>query len=250
AAGARIFERITEANQGRRLAIILDGNVHSAPVIREKIAGGNAQISGGFKYEEATDLAIVLRAGALPAPVKVVQNLTIGPTLGRDSIRAGIKAMVLGGILVLAFMVYYYRFSGLIADVAVSLNVLMLLGAMAWFSATLTMPGIAGVLLTIGMGVDANVLIFERIKEELKTGRTPRSAVEAGYGRAWWTVIDSHVTTLITAAVLFQFGSGPIKGFAVSLSLGILINLFTTLVGTKLAFDIQNERFRVKKLSI
>ena len=250
AAGARIFERITEANQGRRLAIILDGNVHSAPVIREKIAGGKAQISGGFKYEEATDLAIVLRAGALPAPVKVVQNLTIGPTLGRDSIRAGIKAMVLGGILVLVFMVYYYRFSGLIADVAVSLNVLMLLGAMAWFSATLTMPGIAGVLLTIGMGVDANVLIFERIKEELKTGRTPRSAVEAGYDRAWWTVIDSHVTTLITAAVLFQFGSGPIKGFAVSLSLGILINLFTTLVGTKLAFDIQNERFRVKKLSI
>jgi preprotein translocase subunit SecD len=248
--GARIFERITEQNVGNRLAIILDGNVYSAPVIRERIGGGRAQISGAFTYDEATDLAIVLRAGALPAPVDIIQNVTVGPTLGRDSIEAGIKAVMLGGILVLAFMVVYYRFSGVIANTALILNLLMLLGAMAYFNATLTLPGIAGIILTIGMGVDSNVLIFERVKEELRAGRTPRSAVDAGYDRAWWTIIDSHVTTLITAAVLFQFGSGPIKGFAVTLSLGILINLFTALVGTKVAFDIQNLKFRVRRLSI
>ncbi len=248
--GARIFERITEKNVGRRLAIILDGNVHSAPQIRERIGGGRAQITGGFTYDEASDLAIVLRAGALPAPVNIIQNVTVGPTLGHDSIEAGIRAMILGGALVLIFMIVYYRLSGVIADIAILLNILMLLGAMAYFNATLTLPGIAGIILTIGMGVDSNVLIFERIKEELRAGRTPRSAVNAGYDRAWWTIIDSHVTTLITAAVLFQFGSGPIKGFAVSLSLGILINLFTALVGTKVAFDIQNDRLRVKSLSI
>ncbi|MBI5598539.1 MAG: protein translocase subunit SecD [Deltaproteobacteria bacterium] len=249
-AGARTFERITEANTGKRLAIILDGNVHSAPVVREKISGGRAQISGGFTHDEAADLAIILRAGALPAPVKIIQNVVIGPTLGKDSIRAGVKASVLGGVLVLLFMVAYYRLSGAIADLAMALNLMMLLGAMAWLNSTLTMPGIAGIVLTIGMGVDSNVLIFERIKEELKAGRTARSAVNAGYDRAWWTIIDSHVTTLITAAVLFQFGSGPIKGFAVSLSLGILINLFTTLVGTKLVFDIQSDKFGLQKLSI
>jgi preprotein translocase subunit SecD len=248
--GARIFERITAQNVGRRLAIILDGNIHSAPVIRERIGGGRASISGGFAYEEATDLAIVLRAGALPAPVNIIQNVTVGPTLGLDSIEAGINAVILGGILVLVFMLFYYRVSGVIADIALALNLLMLLGAMAWFNATLTLPGIAGIILTMGMGVDSNVLIFERIKEELRAGRTPRSAVDAGYDRAWWTIIDSHVTTLITAAVLFQFGSGPIKGFAVTLSLGILINLFTALVGTKVAFDIQNLKLRVRRLSI
>lgn len=248
--GARAFERITTQNVGKRLAIVLDGMVHSAPQIREPISGGKAQITGGFKYEEATDLAIILRAGALPAPVSIVQNVTIGPTLGQDSVKAGIRAAVIGGVLVLIFMCVYYRLSGLIADFAVLLNIIMLLGAMAWFNATLTLPGIAGIILTIGMGVDSNVLIFERIKEELRSGRTPRSAVSAGYDRAWWTIIDSHVTTLITSAVLFQFGSGPIKGFAVSLSLGIIINLFTSLVGTKVAFDIQHDRFRAKSLSI
>lgn len=248
--GARVFERITAQNVGKRIAIILDGKVHSAPVVRERIGGGRASISGGFSYEEATDLAIILRAGALPAPVEIIQNVTVGPTLGQDSIEAGINAVMLGGILVLAFMLFYYRFSGVIANVALALNLLMLLGAMAWFNATLTLPGIAGIILTMGMGVDSNVLIFERIKEELRAGRTPRSAVDAGYDRAWWTIIDSHVTTLITAAVLFQFGSGPIKGFAVTLSLGILINLFTALVGTKLAFDIQTSKFRVRRLSI
>ena len=248
--GARIFERITSQNVGKRLAIVLDGNVHSAPSIREAISGGRAQITGSFTYDEATDLAIVLRAGALPAPVNIEQNVTVGPTLGADSIKAGVQAAILGGILVLIFMLIYYKVSGFIADFAVFLNIVMLLGAMAWLNTTLTLPGIAGIILTMGMGVDSNVLIFERIKEELRSGRTPRSAVNAGYDHAWWTIVDSHVTTLITAAVLFQFGSGPIKGFAVSLSLGIMINLFTSLVGTKVAFDIQNDKFRVKSLSI
>ena len=248
--GSKIFERVTTANKGKRLAIVLDGNVHSAPNINEPISGGKAQITGSFSMEEATDLAIVLRAGALPAPVTVVQNVTVGPSLGQDSIKSGVRAAVLGGVLVLIFMFIYYKVSGLIADFAVFLNIIMLLGAMAWLNATLTLPGIAGIILTIGMGVDSNVLIFERIKEELRVGRTPRSAVNAGYEHALWTVIDSHVTTLITAAVLFQFGSGPIKGFAVTLFAGILINLFTSLIGTKVAFDIMNDKMRVKKLSI
>jgi protein-export membrane protein SecD len=224
---------VTRQNVGKRLAIVLDGNVHSAPQIR-KPCGGKAQISGSFAYEKR-HLAIVLRAGALPAPVNIIQNVTVGPTLGQDSINAGVRAGVLGTVLVLVFMLVYYRLSGLVADIAIFLNIVMLLGAMAWINATLTLPGIAGIVLTIGMGVDSNVLIFERIKEELRTGRTPRSAVNAGYDHAWWTIVDSHVTTLITAAVLFQFGSGPIKGFAVSLSLGILINLFTSLIGTKVS---------------
>ena len=248
--GAKIFEKVTAASVGKRLAIILDGNVYSAPQIKERIGGGRASISGGFDYEEAVDLAIVLRAGALPAPVNIIQNVTVGPTLGQDSIDAGMKAILLGGVLVVIFMLLYYRVSGLVAIWAIFLNVVMLMGAMAYFKATLTLPGIAGILLTVGMGVDANVLIFERIKEELRGGRTPRSAVDAGYDRAWWTIVDSQVTTLITAAVLFQFGSGPIKGFAVTLSLGILINLFTALVGTKVIFDLQNRKSRVGKVSI
>ncbi len=250
ASGARVFERITSQNVGKRLAIVLDGKVHSAPAIREAISGGKAQITGNFTYDEATDLAIVLRAGALPAPVDIIQNVTVGPTLGTDSIRAGVRAAVFGAVLVLLFMIFYYRVSGAIADFALFLNIIMLLGGMAWLNSTLTLPGIAGIILTMGMGVDSNVLIFERIKEELRSGRTPRSAINAGYDHAWWTIVDSHVTTLITAAVLFQFGSGPIKGFAVTLSLGILINLFTSLVGTKVAFDIQSEKFRIKTLSI
>ncbi|MBI5048690.1 MAG: protein translocase subunit SecD [Deltaproteobacteria bacterium] len=248
--GSRIFADVTAQNVNKRMAIILDGNVYSAPVIREKIGGGRAQISGSFTHETATDLAIVLRAGALPAPVNIIQNVTVGPSLGEDSIMAGVKAAIIGGLLVLGFMLFYYKLSGLISDFAMILNIIMLLGAMAWFNATLTLPGIAGIILTIGMGVDSNVLIFERIKEELKTGRTVRSAIDAGYDRAWWTIIDSHVTTLITAAVLFQFGSGPIKGFAVSLSIGILINLFTALIGTKVVFDLITKMRRLERLSI
>ncbi len=249
-AGAKLFEEITGKYVKKRLAIILDGNVYSAPVIRERIAGGSAQISGSFNMDDAKDLAIVLRAGALPAPVKLIQNVTVGPSLGRDSINAGKKAGIIAVLLVVIFMVIYYKFSGLIADFAMLLNVILLLGAMAFLNATLTLPGIAGIVLAIGMAVDSNVLMFERMREELRAGKTPRAAVDSGYDKAFITIVDSHVTTLITAAVLFQFGTGPIKGFAVTLSLGVAINLFTALIGTKTVFDIINLRREVKKLSI
>ncbi len=248
--GARIFEQQTGAHINERMAIVLDGNVYSAPVIREKIAGGNAQVSGSFTTEEARDLVIVLKAGALPAPVKMIQNVTVGPSLGRDSIEAGKLAGMIGALLVIVFMVVYYKLAGLIADFALALNILLLLGAMGWLNATLTLPGIAGIILAIGMAVDSNVLMFERMREEVRAGKTPRSAVDSGYQKAFWTIFDSHVTTLITALVLFQFGTGPIKGFAVTLSLGVTINLFTALVGTKTAFDIINSRKEVTHLSI
>ena len=248
--GAKIFEEVTGKYVQKRLAIILDNNVYSAPVIRERIAGGSAQITGSFSMEEAKDLAIVLRAGALPAPVKLLQNITVGPSLGRDSIEAGKKAGIIAILLVTLFMAFYYKLSGLIADFAMLLNVILLLGAMAFLNATLTMPGIAGIVLAVGMAVDSNVLMFERMREELRAGKTPRAAVDSGYDKAFITIVDSHVTTLITAAVLFQFGTGPIKGFAVTLSLGVAINLFTALVGTKTVFDIINSRREVKKLSI
>lgn len=236
-AGAKIFEEITAKNVKRRLAIILDGNLYSAPVIQEKIEGGNAQISGNFTLDEAKDLAIVLRAGALPAPVKLIQNVTVGPTLGKDSIEAGKTAIIIASILVVLFMIIYYRLSGVIADFALVLNILLLIGALAALNATLTLPGIAGIALAVGMAVDSNVLMFERIREELRLGKTPKAAIETGYKKAFWTIFDSHVTTLITALVLFHFGSGPIKGFAVTLSLGVAINLFTALIGTKTVFD-------------
>ncbi|MGO9015234.1 MAG: protein translocase subunit SecD [Dissulfurispiraceae bacterium] len=248
--GAKIFEDITAQNVKKRLAIILDGNVYSAPVIQEKISGGNAQITGSFTMEEARDLAIVLRAGALPAPVKMLQNVTVGPSLGRDSIQAGKLAGIMGTIFVVAFMIFYYRLSGLIADFALALNILLLMGAMASINSTLTMPGIAGIILAVGMAVDSNVLMFERIREELRSGKKPKAAVDGGYQKAFWTIFDSHVTTLITAAVLFQFGTGPIKGFAVTLSLGVAINLFTALIGTKTVFDIMYSKKETQGLSI
>ncbi len=250
AAGAKQFEEITGANVKKRMAIILDGTVYSAPVIQERIAGGNAQISGNFSDAEARDLAIVLRAGALPVPMDMLQNVSVGPSLGSDSIEAGKMAGIIGTILVVIFMIVYYKLSGVIADFALVLNIVLLLGAMASLNATLTMPGIAGIILAIGMAVDSNVLMFERMRDELKTGKTPRAAVDSGYDKAFWTIFDSHVTTLITAAVLFQFGTGPIKGFAVTLSLGVAINLFTALVGTKSIFDLINSRQEVRKLSI
>lgn len=250
ATGARLFEDITGQNVKKRLAIILDGNVYSAPAIQERIGGGNAQISGSFTMEEAKDLAIVLRAGSLPAPVKILQNLTVGPSLGRDSIMAGQFAGILATMMVVVFMIVYYKLSGLIADFALILNIVLLLGAMASLNATLTMPGIAGIILAIGMAVDSNVLMFERMREEIREGRTPRAAVESGYKKAFWTIFDSHVTTLITALVLFQFGTGPIKGFAVTLSLGVAINLFTALIGTKTIYDIIHTYKDVKRLSI
>jgi preprotein translocase subunit SecD len=250
AAGGKLFEEVTGANVKKRLAISLDNTIYSAPVIQEKIAGGNAQITGHFTMEEAKDLSIVLRAGALPAPMKMLQNVTVGPSLGRDSIEAGKIAGIIGTIAVVVFMIFYYRLSGLIADFALLLNVILLLGAMASLNSTLTLPGIAGIILAIGMAVDSNVLMFERMRDELRLGKTPRAAVDSGYNKAFWTIFDSHVTTLITAAVLFQFGTGPIKGFAVTLSLGVAINLFTALVGTKSIFDIINSRRELKKLSI
>ncbi len=250
AKGAREFERITAEHVKKRMAIVLDNTVYSAPVIQERISGGRAQITGAFTMQEANDLAIVLRAGALPAPLKIIQDLTVGPSLGRDSIEKGLQSTVVAGILVVLFMVIYYRLSGVIADFALALNLVCLIGALAGLNATLTLPGIAGIILTIGMGVDSNVLIFERIREELRQGKPVRLAVDSGYDKALLTIIDSHVTTLITGLALFLFGTGPIKGFAVTLCLGIAINLFTALVGTKVVFDFFNQRGKIQELSI
>jgi len=248
--GARLFDKITGENVGKRLAIILDNTVYSAPVIKERISGGKASITGGFTMEEAKDLAIVLRAGALPAPVKVVQNITIGPTLGQDSINKGLKATILGSLFIVAFMIFYYRLSGIIANIALFLNLIYLLGAFSALKATMTLPGIAGIALTVGMGVDSNVLIFERIREELRLGKTVRAAVDGGYAKAWVAIFDSHITTLITACVLFIFGTGPIKGFAITLIIGMIINLFTAVFGSKAIFDWVLMRYKPRKLSI
>ncbi len=246
--GARLFAKITEENVGKRLAIVLDGVVRSAPVIREKIGGGHAQISGSFTHEEATDLAIVLRAGALPAPVNIIQNVTVGPSLGRDSIQRGLYSGLLGACFVIVFMVIYYSLSGLIADIAMILNLLFLMAVLALFQATLTLPGIAGIILTIGMGVDSNVLIFERMREEKALGKPLKAFIDGGYDKAFWTIVDAHVTTLITAMALFLFGTGPIKGFAVTLSAGIIINLFTAIFGTRIVYDFLISKRAIKDI--
>jgi preprotein translocase subunit SecD len=248
--GARIFAKVTAANVKKRLAIVLDNKVYSAPVIQEKIAGGQAQITGNFTTEEAHDLAIVLRAGALPAPVNILEERTVGPSLGSDSIRQGLISMLVGGILVILFMIIYYKGAGAIADFALVLNIVLIAGGLAAFQATLTLPGIAGIILTIGMAVDANVLIFERIREEMFLGKTPRASVDAGYDRATLTILDANVTTLIAALVLFQFGTGPVKGFAVTLSLGVLSSLFTALIMTRSIFDFFLIQRKIKRLSI
>ncbi|MCK4802757.1 protein translocase subunit SecD [bacterium] len=248
--GAKKFARITEINIERNLSIVLDGRVQSAPVIKSKIPDGHAIIEGNFTMEEAKNLAIVLRAGALPAPVNIIENRTVGPSLGRDSVRAGVVATGIGLICVMLFMVIYYRLSGLVVNLALILNLIILLGMMAYFRATLTLPGIAGIILIIGMSVDANVLIFERVREELRTGKTVRVAIDSGYQKAFRTILDSNLTTLIAAAFLFQFGTGPVKGFAVTLSLGILISMFTALVVTRMVFDMVLVGKKVEKLSI
>lgn len=248
--GARIFDRITGENVNRRIAIVLDNTVYSAPVVRERISGGKASITGNFTMDEAKDLSIVLRAGALPAPVKEVQNITIGPTLGEDSIRKGVQATLLAGVLVVIFIVVYYKFSGVIAVCALMLNLIYLLGAFTALRATMTLLGIAGIVLTIGMGVDSNVLIFERIREELRLGKTVRAAVDGGFSKAWVAIFDSHITTLITACVLFIFGTGPIKGFAITLIIGMIINLFTAVFGSKAIFDWIIEKYRPRSWSI
>ena len=247
--GAKIFELITSENVGKRLAIVLDEVVRSAPVIKEKISGGEAQITGGFSMQEASDLALVLRAGALPAPVKILQNITIGPSLGSDSIKKGLIAGVIGAAAVIVFTIFYYRMSGVVAVIALVLNIYFLLALLSAFQATLTLPGIAGIILSIGMGVDSNVLIFERIREELKAGRTTFSAIFQGYSRTFITIFDAHVTVLITSLILFIFGTGPIRGFAVTLSISILVNLFTAIFATKIFYEYLYERgidFRIK----
>jgi len=247
--GGRVFGQITEKNVGKRFAIILDEVVRSAPVIREKILGGSAQITGNFTYDDATDLAIVLRVGALPAPVEIIQNLTVGASLGQDSIDRGLMSGLLGTVLVLVFMIVYYRLSGVIANFGLMLNIFLLFGGLAALGATLTLPGIAGIILSIGMAVDANVLIFERMREEFAIGKSVKSGVEGGYDKAFWTIIDSQVTTLITALALFMFGTGPIKGFAVTLSLGITFNLISTLFGTRLVYDVLHSKRLLKPIT-
>jgi preprotein translocase subunit SecD len=248
--GARIFEKITGENINKRLAIVLDNKIYSAPVIKDRIPGGSASITGDFTMEEARDLAIVLRAGALPAPVEIIEERTVGPSLGTDSIKTGVISMLVGGLIVILFMLIYYKLSGLIANIALVMNIILIAGGLAALQATLTLPGIAGIILTIGMAVDANVLIFERIREELDLGRTPLAAFEAGYERATLTILDANITTLIAAAVLFQFGSGPVKGFAVTLSLGVLASLFTALILTKLIFEYTLTKGKMKTISI
>ncbi len=248
--GARDFDRVTAENVKKRLAIVLDGMVYSAPVIQERITGGNAQITGSFTLDEARDLAIVLRAGALPAPVKILEQVTVGPSLGQDSINKGMFSTVIGFFLVVIFMIFYYRLSGIVANLALFLNVILTLGTLALFKATLTLPGIAGILLTIGMAVDANVLIFERAREEIRLGKTPRAVVETGYGKAFITILDTHVTTLIAALFLFQFGTGPVKGFAVTLSIGLVYSIFTAVFVTRIVFDYFIWNRKIKSISI
>ena len=250
AQGAADFDRITNENVRKRLAIVLDGVVHSAPVIQERISGGQAQITGNFTMDESRDLAIVLRAGALPAPVNILEERTVGPSLGSDSIRQGIMATIIGLILVVVFMIVYYRLSGSVADLAVIINIFLVLGILAAFQATLTLPGIAALLLTIGLAVDANILIFERIREELRTGKTIRLALDTGYKRAFITIIDTHITGIVASMFLLIFGTGPIKGFAVVTIIGLLASLFTAVFVTRVIFDYITMNFKVKKLSI
>jgi len=253
--GARLFSDLSGDNVGKRMAIILDGNVNSAPVFQEKIPNGIASITlGGTDsvqaVQDARDLVVVLHAGALPAPIEILHNRTVGKTLGDDSIAAGRLAATIAGLLILMFMALYYRGAGLTANLAVVLNMLFILSILAAFGATLTLPGIAGIILTIGMAVDANVIIFERIREELHAGRGVRAAVAAGYEKATWTILDANITTFITAAVLYSYGSGPIKGFAVTLMIGILTSVVTALVFTRLLFDYLTIGREAKSLSI
>ncbi|HNT33432.1 MAG TPA: protein translocase subunit SecD [bacterium] len=250
--GGQIFRQVTGDNVGKRLAIVLDDRVYSAPVIRERIPHGMARITGRFTIQEARDLGIVLRAGSLPADISVVETRAVGPSLGMDSIRQGIRAGLGGAVVVLGFMIVYYVVAGAIADFAVILNIFVLLGAMALFKTTLTLPGIAGIVLTVGMAVDANVLIYERIREELRVRRDKALAisVEKGYSRAFLTILDANLTTLLTAVMLFAFGTGPIRGFAVTLSLGIVISMFTAIFVTRIIFDFLTNQVNVKELKI
>jgi len=248
--GASIFSRVTGANLNKRLAITLDDRVVSAPNIQTKIPEGRGRITGISDMDEAQMLAIVLRVGALDAPIHIIEERTVGPSLGKDSISSGELSVTVGMALVILFMIVYYRMSGIIADIALILNLILLLAVLAQFGFVLTMPGVAGIVLTIGMAVDANVLVFERIREELKTGKTVRASIDAGYSRAFTAILDSNVTTIITAVILYQFGTGPVKGFAVTLSIGIAISMFTALVVTRVIFNHITSRRVLTKLSI
>ncbi len=248
--GGMIFFELTSANVGKRLAIVLDDHIYSAPTIQEKIAGGRAQITGSFTTEDAKILAIALRAGALPAPVTILENRSVGPSLGRDSVEAGIKSIAIGMIAVVLFILIYYRLSGVVAVGALVLNLVILLGALAYFGAALTLPGIAGIILTVGMAIDANVLIFERIREEVRVGKTVRAAIDAGFEKAMRTIVDANVTTFIAAIVLFQFGTGPIKGFAITLCIGIAASMFTAIFVSRTVFDTVMSRKKIERLSI
>lgn len=236
--GSDRFARITSRNRGRRLAIVLDNKVQSAPVIREAITDGEAVISGQFTMDEASNLAIVLRSGALPAPIQIREERTVGATLGADSIRQGIMSLLIGAMLVVLFMIAYYRVAGVFAILALTFNLLIILAVLAAFQATLTLPGIAGMVLTLGMAVDANVLIFERIREELRRTENVRQSVNEGFQKAFWTIFDANLTTLFGAFALLAFGTGPIKGFAVTLTIGILASMFTAIVVTRLLFEL------------
>jgi len=248
--GARKWSIVTGSNVGRQVALVLDKKVHMAPNIREKISGGSTLIEGFADINEAKDIAIVLRAGALPAPVDIIEERVIGPSLGADSVRSGTLSIIIGLGIVLVFMLIYYRFSGLIADFALIWNILLVLAVLASLQATLTLPGIAGLILTVGMSIDANVIIFERIREELRKGKTPKAAVKSGYDRALTTIIDANMTTVIAALVLWQFGTGPIKGFATVLFWGILISMFTAIFVTRTIFNSLTSRKGFTKLSI
>ncbi len=248
--GARLFERITAENVKRRLAIVLDNKVYSAPVIQERIGGGRASITGRFEMKDARELAIVLRAGALPAPLEVEEERTVGPSLGSDSIRQGVISFVVGSSLVVLFMLVYYKGAGVLADVALIFHILFLLAILAAFKAVLTLPGIAGIVLIAGMAVDANVLINERIREELRAGKSARAAIEAGYERALPAIIDTNVTTFLSGVILFQFGTGPIKGFAVTLCIGILTTVVTAVYMTRIYYDWRIDSRKLTRVSI
>ena len=229
---------------------MLDGRVYSAPVIQERIGGGRASITGSFDIKEARDLSIVLRAGALPAPVEIAEERTVGPSLGRDSIRQGVMSFIVGITLVIAFMIFYYKGAGVLADVALVFHILFLMAILAALQAVLTLPGIAGIVLIVGMAVDANVLINERIREELRAGRAPRSAVQAGFEHALPAIIDTNVTTFLSGVILFQFGTGPIKGFAVTLCIGILTTVITAVYMTRVYYDYRVSVGKLARISI
>jgi preprotein translocase subunit SecD len=249
AKGGKIFSELTAENIGERLAIILDEQVYSAPNIQSRI-GTRGQITGRFTMQEAADLAVVLRAGSLSVPVVIEEERTVGPALGADSIDRGLKASVIGLLLIVVFSIGYYRMSGVYASLSLAANLFLLVGIMSLFGATLTLPGFAGLVLTVGMAVDANVIIFERIREELRAGKLPRAGIATGFNKALWTILDANFTTIITALVLFEYGTGPIKGFAVTLSIGVVTSVFAALVITRLLFDIYPGNRHVESLSI